>query len=45
MEEMAPEVLFEVLPTEVAFISNNTYKVGVGIGLNKSAPYSTKKRS
>lgn len=35
------EVLFGVLPTKVAFFAKPTYKVGIDVGENKSALYST----
>lgn len=39
-DTLDPEVLLGVLPTEVAFFDKPTYKVRIGIEVNKSALYS-----
>lgn len=40
MDTSAIEVVFEILQTEVAFLANHTYKMPMGIKLNKSTLYS-----
>lgn len=40
IDTLAPEVLFEVPPTKVAFIVKPKYKVRIGAELNRSVLYS-----
>lgn len=37
--KLAPEVLFPVLPTELALLAKPTYKVRIGIGVHKPTQY------